>query len=232
MLAIVMLAVGVGLGMGTMAVASGDGEVYYACVNPNSGTIKMIAADESCKQHETRMSWNQRGPQGLTGEQGVPGEQGPEGPAGPQGLQGEPGPQGPQGDPGPVGLSGEGLSCANQSILKAEFSGFQVSASCPALLKKSPDVASVQIPLGSIQTFEIVNIGGQPAHAITSVTFTTSNSLIVKVNDNCVSGRVLGAGQSCAVMLTRQPSPGSSSATLIVHFANGQQFSWNVFSGT
>ena len=88
-------------------------QTFYACVNNSSGTIKIIDEDENCKNNETWISWNQKGPQGDPGEQGPQGEAGPAGPqgeTGEQGPQGEPGPIGPQGlqgEPGPVGLQGE-----------------------------------------------------------------------------------------------------------------------------
>jgi hypothetical protein len=87
LLAVVMLAAGLAAGLGAMAVASG-GEIYHACVNNSSGTIKMISESGTCAQNELRIVWNQQGPQG---------------PAGAKGDQGEVGPQGPQGEAGPAG---------------------------------------------------------------------------------------------------------------------------------
>lgn len=55
----------------------------YACVNSNSGTIKIVTASTSCNNGDMKLSWDVVGP---------PGPQGPAGPQGPQGLQGPAGP--------------------------------------------------------------------------------------------------------------------------------------------
>jgi hypothetical protein len=64
----------------------------------NSGIVKLVDQDAGCPEGmRGPISWNQRGPRGLTGPagtqgpQGLPGEQGPVGPEGPPGAQGEPG---------------------------------------------------------------------------------------------------------------------------------------------
>lgn len=108
-----LLLLGLLLALGvTLALAEGDGVIYYACVNNSSGTIKMVAAGEVCANNEILIEWNQIGPQGLQGPQGEVGPhgeigpQGPQGEIGPQGLQGEVGPQGPQGEVGPQGPVG------------------------------------------------------------------------------------------------------------------------------
>lgn len=111
-----------GLVTGT-AVAATDGSdgdrLIHGCVNP-SGNLRIVDS-ATCKQNETLLSWNQRGPVGPQGEkgdkgdtgpqgpQGIPGEPGPSGPpgpAGPTGATGATGPAGPQGPPGPAGASG------------------------------------------------------------------------------------------------------------------------------
>jgi hypothetical protein len=81
-------------GGAAFAFAHGPGpqdEIIHACVNNNSGEIKI---GEDCKKNWSPLDWNGVGPQGPQGEPG------------PQGLQGEPGPQGPQGEPGPQGPPG------------------------------------------------------------------------------------------------------------------------------
>jgi hypothetical protein len=102
-LAIAMLVVGIGVGMGAMVTAQSGGTTYYACVNNSSGTIKMVNETTACKKHETRIEWNQQGPQGLPGPKGDPGADGPPGPQGEPGADGLPG---PQGDPGVDGRDG------------------------------------------------------------------------------------------------------------------------------
>lgn len=81
-LAVVMLMVGIGIGTGAMAVAQSTGTVYYACVDGNSGAIKMVNAAATCRKNETKIDWNQvgqQGPQGLPGDKGDTGDVGPAG---------------------------------------------------------------------------------------------------------------------------------------------------------
>jgi len=225
-LAVVMLVVGVGLGMGTMAVASGDGEVYHACVNPNSGTIKMVDADKACNKHDTRMSWNQRGPQGLAGEQGIPGERGPEGPEGPQGLQGEPGPAGPVGATGPMGAGGEGLSCANQLVVKKLDRAFQMASSCDAHLARTPDTSIATVAPGHPTILSISNIGGQLAPAISGVSIGGPSPY--QFTTTCQTGLELGPDDSCEVSVTVRPVKDDISRTLTIAFVDGSVVEWTI----
>jgi hypothetical protein len=98
-LAVAMLAVGMSIGVGAMVAAQGPGTVYYACVNSNSGTIKMVSEPETCGQNEQKIIWNQQGPKGDQGVKGDKGDQGDPGPAGPKGDKGD------RGEPGPAGVS-------------------------------------------------------------------------------------------------------------------------------
>src|SRR5215475_13981938 len=76
------------------ATAAATPTTYYACVNPNSGSIYMVQQNQNCKSPEyTRISWNQTGPAGPGGPAGPAGPQGTQGPAGPAGMQGPEGPQ-------------------------------------------------------------------------------------------------------------------------------------------
>src|SRR4051795_11822754 len=81
-------------GPALVAYADQPASQIYACVNASSGTIKIVDAGTTCKEHETPLVWNTQGPQG------VPGPAGPSGPAGPAGPQGS---QGDKGDPGATG---------------------------------------------------------------------------------------------------------------------------------
>jgi hypothetical protein len=87
-----------------------------ACVNSNSGTIKIVGSGETCKGHETLLTWNTQGiqgpqgPQGEPGPQGLKGDTGATGAQGPKGDTGATGAQGPKGDTGaqgPQGLKGD-----------------------------------------------------------------------------------------------------------------------------
>ena len=69
--------------------------VITGCADQLTGGLRVIdTAVTTCKTTETRLPWNQIGPQGLQGPQGI---QGPQGLVGPQGVQGAVGPQGPPG---------------------------------------------------------------------------------------------------------------------------------------
>jgi hypothetical protein len=68
--------------------------IYYACVNQNNGSIKIVNVDKECQNADVKISWNQVGPKGEIGEKG---EKGDTGATGPQGAEGA---QGTQGDPG------------------------------------------------------------------------------------------------------------------------------------
>lgn len=82
--------------------------VIEACVHQSQ--IRIVDADEPCRRHEVRVSWNVTGPQGPQGPKGDKGPQGipgPQGVQGPKGDQGAPGVQGPQGVQGAPGLQGD-----------------------------------------------------------------------------------------------------------------------------
>jgi hypothetical protein len=111
----------------TLALApiSAGAQQIFACVNANSGAVRIVAQGAACRSPESLVTWNvvgptgPPGPTGPAGAQGPPGPQGPagpagaqgsagqQGPAGPQGLSGERGPFGPAGPPGQKGESGQ-----------------------------------------------------------------------------------------------------------------------------
>lgn len=66
LLVVAIMALGAG-----WAAAGGYDVVYYACANNSSGEMVLVAADEPCAQNETRISWNQQGPQGPAGKAGL-----------------------------------------------------------------------------------------------------------------------------------------------------------------
>ncbi len=65
-LAIAMLLVGAGIGTSAMVLADNGPATYYACVNDSSGAIHMARASAACGNHESKISWDQQGPKGLT----------------------------------------------------------------------------------------------------------------------------------------------------------------------
>ena len=74
------------LGAGTVITLADTGGVIFACVNNSNGSVRIVAAQVSCKPNETAAHWNVIGPAGPPG---------PQGPAGPAGAQGPPGESGP-----------------------------------------------------------------------------------------------------------------------------------------
>jgi hypothetical protein len=105
----------------TLALApinAGAQQQIFACVNANSGGVRIVAQGAACRTPEKLVTWNVVGPQGPPGPAGPagalgpPGPQGPAGPAGPQGSAGQQGSAGAQGmrgergEPGPAGPAG------------------------------------------------------------------------------------------------------------------------------
>ena len=70
-----------------IAIASASGTIS-ACVNNNSGEIKIAPANGTCAANETLLTWNQQGPQGMTGATGAQGPQGDTGATGATGANG------------------------------------------------------------------------------------------------------------------------------------------------
>ena len=98
--------------VGGMAVATipDANDVIHACYKSSNGDLRAVDSAADCKNSETHLTWNQKGPEGPQGPIGPPGPQGPEGPQGDPGPQG---PEGPQGDPGPPGPSVGGETIAD-----------------------------------------------------------------------------------------------------------------------
>jgi hypothetical protein len=90
-----------------LAPVSAGAQQIFACVNANSGAVRIVAQGVACRTPESLVTWNvvgTQGPAGPAGPAGVLGPPGPQGPAGPAGAQGSAGQQGPA---GPQGMSGE-----------------------------------------------------------------------------------------------------------------------------
>jgi len=84
-------------------VAAGEdpSATIHACVQRDSGQVRIVSAAEACRRSETALEWNAEGPAGPAGAAG------PAGPAGAAGARGDMGPAGPQGDTGPAGATGD-----------------------------------------------------------------------------------------------------------------------------
>ena len=122
--AAVMAVVGLSaLALGGVAGAQEDGNTIHACYHKNSGALRVVDADATCRNPELPLSWNRTGPagpsgpsgpRGPSGSQGASGPSGPAGPSGPQGQSGSSGSQGPSGASGPLGTSGPSGSSGPQ----------------------------------------------------------------------------------------------------------------------
>jgi hypothetical protein len=91
----------VSVGAVSLTSAAGDATIK-ACANKKTGAMRYISKG-ACKKTETSLSWNQMGPQGLSGNAGAKGDTGI---AGPKGDAGEAGPSGIAGIAGPKGDTG------------------------------------------------------------------------------------------------------------------------------
>ena len=104
-------------------------QVVHACYRVSSdgspapwAPLRVVDADQTCKDSERPLVWNLRGPQGPPGPAGATG---PAGPAGPTGETGPAGPAGPQGPPGP-----SADDCNLERRIAKAVPGFETSAEC------------------------------------------------------------------------------------------------------
>src|SRR4051812_16603672 len=89
----VLVAVAATIGYGTIPAANG---IITGCFNKDGANLRVIdAAQTQCNSNETKLTWNQTGPQGQMGLTGPAGPAGPTGAAGAQGIQGIQGSVGP-----------------------------------------------------------------------------------------------------------------------------------------
>jgi hypothetical protein len=86
---------------------SADAQQIFACINNNSGAVRIVAQGAACRTPESLVTWNVVGPQGPPGPAGPAGALGPPGPQGPAGPAGAQGSAGQQGPAGPQGIRGE-----------------------------------------------------------------------------------------------------------------------------
>ena len=133
------LVLGLVLGAAALAVAGNSGAIY-ACVNNDSGTVKIVAEGTDCNENWTLTSWNQQGvpgtdgAQGPAGDDGADGADGAQGSAGDDGADGADGAQGSAGDDGADGADGaQGpASGAVSQVVTGSSSAFLSTAVCPA----------------------------------------------------------------------------------------------------
>ena len=87
-------------------ISAGAQQQIFACVNANSGAVRIVDQVTACRTPERLVTWNVVGPQGPPGAVGPAGALGPPGPQGSAGPAGAQGPPGPQGSAGPAGAQG------------------------------------------------------------------------------------------------------------------------------
>ena len=119
---------------------SASNERIRACVQNNSGAVRIVDHGDDCRNNEHRISWSIRGPEGPAGLQGPQGAQGFTGPQGLPGQQGAMGLQGPQGPDGPQGPPGENCGGAPGDsakkpigLLYVDGTGFDAKVGVPIL---------------------------------------------------------------------------------------------------
>jgi hypothetical protein len=136
---LVVLVVGVG---GGYAVAASNTKTISVCADKKTGILH-LKTHGRCKSSQTRVTWNQQGPQGATGAQGS---------QGPSGAQGAQGPQGPAGAPGPPAVSvwanvagnGDVLAGSGLSVRRMSNGTYQVTVTDPTCSREvSAPVVSV-----------------------------------------------------------------------------------------
>ena len=104
--------------------------VFYACVrldkDADEGRLaRLVAADEPCKQKETRVQWSVIGPQGPQGPTGATGGQGL------QGLPGQPGATGATGSIGPTGVTGPAGATGPTGVTGPQGPSVQIATVAP-----------------------------------------------------------------------------------------------------
>jgi hypothetical protein len=185
--AIVMVAGGASI----VGAHGGDVALIHACVNNNSGTVKIVAGDQECSRGETPLDWNQqgvKGEQGVQGEQGEPGAPGEQGEQGPQGETGLQGPKGDKGDTGPAGPTDSALLAridaleAANSALDAEI--VALKAADDALAAAQPFAITARDPDG----VETVPPAGGVVVVAVSVTAPVAGQVTVNSTTSAVEG--------------------------------------------
>jgi hypothetical protein len=124
--AIFVLALGVG---GGYALASSKTKTITVCADKKTGVLHLKTRGR-CKGSQTRVSWNQQGPQGVRGPQGAAGARGQ------TGAQGTQGPQGPAAVSVWAQVAGDGTVVFGEgrglSVQRVSAGNYQVTITDPA----------------------------------------------------------------------------------------------------
>jgi hypothetical protein len=144
----IITAMGIG-GASAVLANSNSGNAIYACVNNNSGEVKIVAADTVCHENSTLVHWNQEGTPGVDGTDGTDGVDGVDGVDGTDGTDGE------NGDPGPASGAASQVVAGNASAALstavcpsgtfATGGGFSMTADSPPFAS-FPSTTSAGIP--------------------------------------------------------------------------------------
>ena len=87
--AVLLLSAGVAVATTLISNAYTDANgVYHGCVNSTNGTLRVIVPNDTCKNSEVAIAWNQTGPQGPQGPPGNDGNDGKDGKDGKDGTNG------------------------------------------------------------------------------------------------------------------------------------------------
>jgi hypothetical protein len=126
---LLVLAAGVG---GGYALAASNTKTITVCADKNTGVLH-LKSQGRCRSSQTRVSWNQQGPQGAPGLQGATGAQGP------QGVQGSTGPQGPAAPSVWAEVAGNGTLVAGQglSVQRASAGTYEVTVTDPTCSRET-----------------------------------------------------------------------------------------------
>jgi Collagen triple helix repeat (20 copies) len=146
-----LLAGGLTFGV-SQAFAQDEGQTFYGCLSgANGGTLSEVEfAPHNCGINGvTAVSWNAQGRTGPKGPKGKTGATGSQGQAGPQGPQGATGATGSQGQAGPQGPAGPGTQTY-------DWTGTISSNGTSS----AEDIASTDIPTGSIVTVSSASVSG------------------------------------------------------------------------
>jgi hypothetical protein len=124
--AVFVLALGVG---GGYALASSKTKTITVCADKKTGVLHLKTRGR-CKGSQTRVSWNQQGPQGVRGPQGAAGARGQ------TGAQGTQGPQGPAAVSVWAQVAGDGTVVFGEgrglSVQRVSAGNYQVTITDPA----------------------------------------------------------------------------------------------------
>ena len=129
---LVVLAAGVG---GGYALGASKTKTITVCADKATGILHLKTRGK-CKRSQTRVTWNQQGPQGA---QGPPGAQGSQGTAGAQGQQGPAGVQGPAAVNVWAEVANDGTVVAGQGLSVEHISGgtYKVTVTATACAQRT-----------------------------------------------------------------------------------------------